>query len=233
MGNGEAMNVVAILQARMSSTRLPGKVLMNLAGKTMLEHVYDRVQAARLVNQVVIATTTDPGDDELFAFCKAKGYEVIRGPLEDVLGRFVLAADAYQADIIVRVTTDCPLADPQLIDDVVQEVLTGDYDYVSNRLPPEPRTIPIGLDVEGFTKAALDRANSEATRAEEREHVTPYIYNNQNRYRCLHLRYPEIGHAEERWTVDTPEDFAFAQAILRSNPQMSWRKTLVVVNREE
>lgn len=219
------MNVVAILQARMSSTRLPGKVLMNLAGKTMLEHVYDRVRAASLVNQVVIATTTDPSDDELFTFCKEKGYEVVRGPLEDVLGRFMLAADVFDADIIVRVTTDCPLADPQLIDDVVREVLSGDYDYVSNRLPPEARTIPIGLDVEGFTKAALDRANFEATRAEEREHVTPYIYNNQNTYRCLHLRYPEIGHAEERWTVDTPEDFAFAQAILSLNPSMNWRAT--------
>jgi spore coat polysaccharide biosynthesis protein SpsF len=185
-----------------------------MAGKTMLEHVVERVSAARLVDQVVIATTTDPSDDVLYDFCVERGWSVVRGSMEDVLARFVLAADTFRADVIVRVTTDCPLADPDLIDDVVRVLMCSDYDYVSNRLPPEERTIPLGLDVECFRKSALEIANATATCESEREHVTPYIYNNREKFRCLHLRYPEVSEISARLTVDTVEDFARVSLLL-------------------
>ena len=222
------MNVVAILQARMTSTRLPGKVLREMAGKTMLEHVVERVSAARLVDQVVIATTTEPSDDVLYDFCVERGWSVVRGSMEDVLSRFVLAADTFSADVIVRVTTDCPLADPDLIDDVVRVLMCSDYDYVSNRLPPEERTIPLGLDVECFWRSALDNAGTNAAVGPEREHVTPYIYNNRKKFRCVHLRYPEIGKPDLRLTVDTQEDFQTVTSILKSVRVGGWDETISV-----
>jgi spore coat polysaccharide biosynthesis protein SpsF (cytidylyltransferase family) len=219
------MKVVAILQARSTSTRLPGKVLMEIAGKTMLERVFERVSAAQTVNEVVVATTEDPSDDQLMEFCSRIGVPAIRGSLNDVLSRFIVAADATQADIIVRVTTDCPLADPELIDEVVNRILKGDCDYVSNRLPPDPRSIPIGLDVEAVTYAALKTADEEAQLTPEREHVTPFIYNRQDVFRCVHLEHPEIGHGEDRWTVDTPEDMEFVRALTPFVSSFSWRDT--------
>lgn len=220
------MNVVAILQARMTSTRLPGKVLREMAGKTMLEHVVERVSAARLVDQVVIATTTDPSDDVLYDFCVERGWSVVRGSMEDVLSRFVLAADTFSADVIVRVTTDCPLADPDLIDDVVRVLMCSDYDYVSNRLPPEERTIPLGLDVECFRRSALENAARNAVVGPEREHVTPYIYNNRDMFRCLHLKYPDIGHGSLRMTVDTPDDFRFLENVMETLDSFGWKRSI-------
>lgn len=220
------MKVVAILQARMTSTRLPGKVLREMAGKTMLEHVVERVSAARLVDQVVIATTTDPSDDVLHEFCAERGWSVVRGSMEDVLSRFVLAAERFSADIIVRVTTDCPLADPQLIDDVVRVVMSSDYDYVSNRLPPDERTIPLGLDVECFRRSALENAATNAAAGPEREHVTPYIYNNRTKLRCLHLKYPDIGHADLRMTVDTLGDFKLLEEVIETVNGFGWKHAI-------
>jgi spore coat polysaccharide biosynthesis protein SpsF len=197
-----------------------------MAGKTMLEHVVERVSAAWLVDQVVIATTTDPSDDVLHEFCAERGWSVVRGSMEDVLSRFVLAAERFRADIIVRVTTDCPLADPELIDDVVRVVMSSDYDYVSNRLPPDERTIPLGLDVECFRRSALEGAATNAADGPEREHVTPYIYHNREKFRCMHLRYPEIGEPDFRLTVDTQADFELISRILVDRSSFSWKSIL-------
>lgn len=224
------MKVVAILQARTTSTRLPSKVLMDINGKTMLEHVIERVSAAQTVDEVIVATTEDPSDDQLVKFCSLIGVRAVRGSLNDVLARFVVAADATAADIIVRVTTDCPLADPDLIDEVVNRILVGDCDYVSNRLPPEPRSIPIGLDVEALTYSALKTANEKAQLQQEREHVTPFIYNRQDDFCCIHLKHPEIGNGEARWTVDTLEDITFIRKLMPFIDSFAWQATFKAVD---
>lgn len=223
------MKVVAILQARMTSSRLPGKVLMDINGHTMLESVVQRVGAARTVDQVVIATTEEPTDDLIVAFCATHELPVIRGSLNDVLARFVKAALTYSADVIVRVTTDCPLADPDLIDEVVDHIVANNCDYVSNRLPPEPRTIPIGLDVEAITLSALMKAHEDAQLPSDREHVTSYIYNHQEIFHCVHLKHPEIGHGDDRWTVDTPEDIVFVRRIYPVLTSTSWKDTMAAI----
>jgi spore coat polysaccharide biosynthesis protein SpsF len=184
------MNIVAIIQARMASSRLPGKVLLDIAGKPMLEWVVERTQQAGLVDQVVVATTLDPSDDPVFGFCKDHDYRLSRGSLQDVLDRYYQTALQFQSDVIVRITADCPLIDPGLIDDAVKLLLFGTgtlplqsklsasrFDFVANRLPPPwGRTYPIGLDVEVFTMDVLQQAWKRAIAKHQREHVTPYLY---------------------------------------------------------
>ncbi len=189
---------VAIIQARMSSSRLPGKVMQDIAGQPMLWHVVNRARHARLVDQVVIATTTDPSDDVLEQFCNQKNLHCYRGSLPDVLDRFYQAANRYRADVIIRLTADCPLLDPQLLDRTVSvflgnepnldpssdhlittqpSLITCPYAFAANRLPPPwKRTIPIGLDVEVCSFDALQRAWKEADQSYQREHVMPYLY---------------------------------------------------------
>ncbi|MFN2152940.1 MAG: cytidylyltransferase domain-containing protein [Anaerolineales bacterium] len=184
------MKTIAIIQARMSSSRLPGKVLLDLGGKPMLEWVVERTRRAQYVNEVVVATTLDPADDPIFEFCKRKDYRVGRGSVYDVLDRFYQAATHFQADVVVRITADCPLIDPGLIDDAVRLLLSGTgaldlrlklsasrFDFIANRLPPPwGRTYPIGLDVEVMTFDALERAWRTAIPKHQREHVTPFLY---------------------------------------------------------
>jgi spore coat polysaccharide biosynthesis protein SpsF len=183
-------NVVAIIQARMASSRLPDKVLLDIGGRPMLEWVVERTRWAQRVTEVVVATTLDPSDDPVFEFCKQKGYRVGRGSVHDVLDRYYQTAKHFQADVIVRITADCPLIDPGLIDQAVQLFLsvTGSlelramlaaprFDFVANRLPPPwGRTYPIGLDVEVMTFDALEQAKRRAVSKHQREHVTPYLY---------------------------------------------------------
>lgn len=183
-------NVIAIIQARMSASRLPGKVLLEIGDKPMLEWVVERTRRAERVGQVVIATTLDPSDDPVFEFCKRKDYRVGRGSVDDVLDRYYQTSKHFQADTIVRVTADCPLIDPDLIDAGVRLMFSGTgaldlrmklsaarFDFVANRLPPPwGRTYPIGLDVEIFTFDALERAWKTAIPKHQREHVTPFLY---------------------------------------------------------
>ena len=191
-----SLNKVAIIQARMSSSRLPGKVMLDIAGKPMLQHVIERAKMAKLVNQVVIATTTDPSDDLLEQFCQRQAIPCYRGSLPDVLDRFYQAAHQLRADVIIRLTADCPLLDPDVLDLTVltflgQHSQAGNpppsikndspgafhFDFSANRLPPPwRRTLPIGLDVEVCSFDALERAWKETDQLYQREHVMPYLY---------------------------------------------------------
>jgi spore coat polysaccharide biosynthesis protein SpsF len=185
------MTTLAIIQARMSSSRLPGKVLLDIAGKPMIQHVIERTKRAQTVDSVLVATTSDPSDGPIAAFAAALNVPCYRGSLHDVLDRYYQAAKTHHANIIVRITADCPLIDPDVIDQTVgllgiRDCESGNpqslipnpqFDFSCNRLPPPfSRTFPIGLDVEACTFAALERAWRESTETFHREHVMPYIY---------------------------------------------------------
>jgi spore coat polysaccharide biosynthesis protein SpsF len=206
--------VTLIVQARMGSTRLPGKVLKPIAGRPMLSYQLERLRNASRVGQIVIATTSSPSDDAIVAFCDREGVECTRGSEQDVLSRYAEAAARYDARIVARVTSDCPLIDPGLIDFAVTEFESGGapYDYLSNMIEP---TWPYGMAVEIFTRTALMEADREATAPAEREHVTPFLYWRPQRYRLKSLvRSPDLSF--HRWTVDTPEDFDLVTRILEA-----------------
>lgn len=206
--------IVVISQARLGSTRLPAKVLKTVCGKTLLEHQYERLQRSRFAHQIVIATTTLSQDDPIVDLCNQRQIPVWRGPSDDVLTRYHGAATRYQADIVVRVTSDCPLIDPEIVDEVIGRYLEldGAADYVSNTLV---RSFPRGMDTEVFSFTALDAAAQEAVRQEEREHVTPFIYWRPERFRVEQVRSAEDLSCH-RWTVDTPEDFELIRRILEA-----------------
>ena len=201
-----ARRTIAIIQGRMSSSRLPGKILKDIGGEPMLIRVVERVRRAQSVDQVVIATTDDPSDDPVETLCKARGIPIYRGSLFDVLDRFYQAASLFQAETVIRVTADCPLIDPHEIDHVVQVFHEQQVDFTANRLPPPwKRTYPIGLDTEVCKFEALERAWREAKDAHHREHVMPYLYETPGRFKIVVLDHP-IDYGDLRWTLDTPED---------------------------
>jgi spore coat polysaccharide biosynthesis protein SpsF len=206
-------NIIAIIQARMGSSRLPGKVLRDLGGQPVLARVIDRVRRAQTVTGVVVATTTDPADDPIAAFCQQHAVPVFSGSQFDVLDRYYQAAREHQADVVVRITADCPMIDPQEIDRVVTAFLEGEYDFAANRLPPPAqRTSPIGMDTEVCSFAALEQAWQNATEPYEREHVMPYLYDAPGRFRVKIVETePSLGHL--RFTIDTEEDLQVARAI--------------------
>ena len=169
--------VVAIIQGRMGSSRLPGKILADIAGQPMLQRVFTRAARAHSLTQTLFATTTDPSDDPVAEYCQANGISFTRGSLYDVLDRYYQAAREARADVVVRITADCPVIDPALIDDVTRLLLSGQFDFACNRLPPPwHRTYPIGLDVEACTFGVLERAWKEAKEPQDREHAMPYFY---------------------------------------------------------
>jgi spore coat polysaccharide biosynthesis protein SpsF len=204
------MRTVAIVQARTGSTRLPGKVLLPLLGVPVLTHVVQRVARATLIDAVVVATTTAPGDDPIEELATARGWPLVRGSEEDLLARYLMAARAHAADRIVRITSDCPLIDAGLIDAVVAALEASAADYASNTLPP--RTYPRGLDVEVFSMAALERADREDGDPSSREHATPYIYRNPDRFR-LRAVPGERDLSAHRWTLDTADDYELIRRI--------------------
>jgi spore coat polysaccharide biosynthesis protein SpsF len=203
--------ILAILQARMSSTRLPGKVLMPLAGRPMILRQIERVERARRIDRLVVATSDEGADDELAAVVAEAGVGVHRGSLDDVLARFVGALDAFgPADHVVRLTADCPLADPTVIDTVIERVVAVGADYGSNT--PPHRTYPKGMDVEVMTAPALRLAAARAASPEEREHVTWGLHRRPDLYRQVFVsQVAEEG--EVRWTVDYPHDYGFVSAV--------------------
>jgi spore coat polysaccharide biosynthesis protein SpsF len=207
-----SLNTVIIVQARMTSTRLPGKVLLEVAGKPLLEYQIERLRRATLADQVVVATTVNEADEPIVALCRRLAVPVWRGAEHDVLARYHDAALAHHADVVVRVTSDCPVIDPQVLDATIACYLGegGQLDYVSNSLE---RSFPRGLDVEVLSFKVLAEAYIEALDEEEREHVTPFLYRRPERYRLANLACPEdlSGH---RWTVDTPEDFALVAHLI-------------------
>ena len=169
--------VVAIIQGRMSSSRLPGKILADIAGQPMLQRVFIRTSRAATVNETIFATTTDSSDDPVEEYCDFSGIPFTCGSLYDVLDRYYQTAKESKADVVVRITADCPVIDPGLIDDVVNTLIDGEYDFVCNRLPPPwHRTYPIGLDVEVCTFKVLAKAWKEAKEPQHREHAMPYLY---------------------------------------------------------
>ena len=223
------MKVVAVIQARMSSTRLPGKVLKTASGRTMLDRMLERVRKSTMIDQVIVATTTDPSDNAIVRACHRYDTEVYRGSLLDVLDRYYQAAKQYQANIIVRLTGDCPLIDPRLIDDVVKALVDQQVDFACNRLPPPfARTYPIGLDVEASTIAALENAWRNADQKHEREHVFPYLYAVPGRFKVIQLNHSEnLGHL--RWTLDTPADLVLLRRVYRyfkGRNDFSWLEVL-------
>ena len=224
------MKTVAIVQGRMGSTRLPGKVLQDLAGEPMLARVVNRTCRAKTLQEVVIATTTNMVDDVIVKLCEARGWSWFRGSEEDVLDRYYRAAKKYQADFIVRITSDCPLIDPEVIDQVVQEFLERqpEVDYASNTWPR--RTFPRGLDTEVMRMDVLERAWREDRNPAWREHVTPYIYRNPDRFRIHNVVSP-VDYSAMRWTVDTQEDLAFVRQIYDyfGHDRFSWREVLKVL----
>lgn len=204
---------VAIIQGRMSSSRLPGKILMDIGGEPMLIRVVRRVRRAQSVDQVVIATTDDPSDDPVEALCKTRGISIYRGSLFDVLDRFYQTALLFQAETVIRVTADCPLIDPEEIDHVVRAFYEQQVDFAANRLPPPwKRTYPIGLDIEVCKFQALEQTWREAQEAHHREHVMPYLYETPGRFNVLVIDHP-INYGDIRWTVDTPVDLEVVRLI--------------------
>jgi spore coat polysaccharide biosynthesis protein SpsF len=200
---------VGIVQARTGSTRLPGKVLAQVCGKTLLEHQMERMLRARSLAEVVVATSTMSTDDAVERVARSRGWAVWRGPEQDVLARYAGAAAAFAADPVVRMTMDCPLIDPAVIDRVVHTHLGGNWDLVANNLEP---TFPHGLDLEVISLSALETAHREAATPFEREHVSPFIRDHPERFRLGNVRSPRDLH-HLRWTVDYPEDLDFVRVV--------------------
>lgn len=204
--------VLAILQARLSSSRLPGKVLRPLLGKPMLARQIERLNRSHLISKLMVATSVEPDDDQIERLCGEIGVSCSCGSLTDVLDRYYQAARPHNPDLIIRLTGDCPLADPELIDLGITYFQKHSYDYISN---VSPRTYPIGLDFEVFTFEALGRAWREAALPSEREHVTPYIRNHPELFAIGNLA-GDADLSHHRWTVDEPADFEFVTNIYES-----------------
>jgi spore coat polysaccharide biosynthesis protein SpsF len=207
-------STVIIVQARMTSTRLPGKVLLPIAGRPMLAYQLERLGRARRADRIVVATTTNAADDLIVSAAAECGVSCTRGSEMDVLARFAQAAEELGASAVVRATADCPLIDPAIIDAAIATFYKspGRYDYVSNMLEP---SYPYGMAVEVFSAEALVAANAEAIEAAEREHVTPFIYWRPERFRLRSLKMqPNLS--SHRWTVDAGEDFELVSRILEA-----------------
>lgn len=226
------MRVVAIIQARMGSSRLPGKVLKDIEGKTMLGRVVERVQQARKIDEVVVATTVQEVDEAIVAECQRLNVASIRGSEGDVLDRYYQAAQSYGADAVARTTSDCPLIDPGVIDLVISAFEEKKPDYASNTLE---RTYPRGLDTEVLKKEALTRAWQEARKPFERIHVTPYIYQNPALFQLLSVVSEEGNFGDLRWTVDTEEDLRFVRNIYQrviDKNHFNWQDILKILNQD-
>jgi len=208
--------VVAIIQARMGSTRLPGKILLPLGGQSVLANVVARTRRAALVDEVIVATTTSTQDEVVVSESKRLGVAVYRGSEDDVLSRYVMAARESCASAVVRITSDCPLLDSSVVDQVIRRYAdsAGELDYVSNTLV---RTYPRGLDVEVFSTQALETAAANAAAPSDREHVTPFFQHNPGQFRLESVeRLPDLSH--HRWTLDTPEDYRFMLQVFMGVP---------------
>ena len=223
------LRVIAIIQARMGSSRFPGKTLASLNGRPVLAHVVERVRQAASIEDVVVATSELPVDDPIATHCAQAGVSCFRGNESDVLDRFYQAAKQFSADVVVRVTADCPLMDGKVIDKVVTCFLDDDLDYASNVLR---YTYPDGLDAEVFSFAALETAWTEATKPSEREHVTPYLRSGKFRVRNVESEKP-VKPGLHRWTVDYPADLEFVQALqAKTGPRSDFESLLEAAERD-
>jgi spore coat polysaccharide biosynthesis protein SpsF len=224
------MRLVAIIQARMGSTRLPGKVLKDVGGESVLARVVRRIGRATLLDDVTVATSILSEDDVIAEDCIRLGVHCFRGDPADVLNRYYRAAEFCGADVVVRITADCPLIDPELADNTIHEFIEQRPDYASNSLVS---TYPSGLSVEVFTLAALQRAWQEAKQSHHRVHVTPYLYENPQLFRILSLA-AEADYSRYRWTLDTEEDLEAIRAIYQhfaNRDTFNWRHALALMER--
>lgn len=205
------MKTAAVIQARMGSERLPGKVLQDIAGKPMIDRVVERVQRCLSIDGVIVATSTNASDDHLAEHCRGLGVQVVRGSENDVLSRYALAAEKFRCEFVVRITADCPLVDPDIVDQVVYEVTENPgVQYACNFFPQ--RLFPRGLDAEVLTVQALKQINAEATDPRYREHVTLMIYENASRFNIASVS-NRLDHSHLRWTVDTEADLFLVRTI--------------------
>jgi spore coat polysaccharide biosynthesis protein SpsF len=222
------MKIVAIIQARMGSSRLPRKVLKDLSGATVLDRVLNRLGRSRLIQESLVATTVEPADNAIVEHCERTGRKVFRGSEQDVLDRYYRAAKHLDADVVVRITSDCPVIDPQVTDATVHAFLDRHADYASN---VRVRTYPRGLDTEVMTVQALERAWRESTKPYQREHVTPYLYENPGEFK-LHGIENDVDCSQHRWTLDTPEDLQLLQTIYArfgGRDDFGWHEVLELV----
>ncbi|HMB45891.1 MAG TPA: glycosyltransferase family protein [Candidatus Methanoperedens sp.] len=217
------IKIVATIEARMTSTRLPGKVLKPILGKPMLELLIERLQSAKNINEIVVATTINDTDNPIIDLCNQLNVKYFRGNEEDVLKRVLDAAKSVSADLIVEITGDCPLIDPTIVDECIQLFLDGEYDYVSNSIEP---SFPDGLDVKIFSVSVLEEVNNLTDDPVDHEHVSIYIYEHPERYCLKNLKannemfWPELG-----ITLDTQEDYELINIIFEElypvNPNFS------------
>ncbi|MFN2453664.1 MAG: cytidylyltransferase domain-containing protein [Pyrinomonadaceae bacterium] len=223
------MRTICLIQARMGSTRLRGKVLQLILGRPMLWWDVYRINRCRFVDQVVIATTTDERDDVIVELCQREGWAYSRGSEDDVLDRYYQAAKEWDAECIVRITSDCPLIDPQVSDYVIAGFHSAapHLDYASNIAQ---RTYPRGLDTEVFSRQALERAWHEDGSIQRREHVTPFIAQQPDKFR-LHSICNPVDYSQHRWTVDTAEDLALVRLVYEhfGHGDFGWQDVLSVL----
>jgi len=213
--------MLAIVQARVGSTRLPGKVLKEIHGKTLIEILFSRLNRSQRIDKVILATSTNQENDPLVNIVENLQIDIFRGSEHDVLGRLFYAAQKYQAIDVVRITGDCPIIDPSLVDKVIEHYLETHVDYASNNQPP---TYPDGLDTEVFSFAALKAAHEQSSTAYDREHVTPYI-RRDGKFRRINYS-NDVDLSAGRWTVDDPEDFeVIKNIVLHFSPSLdfSWQ----------
>lgn len=223
------MNIVAIVQARIGSTRLPGKVLKPLCGKSVLAHVITRLKKVPSIDNIVIATTTLDEDNAIVDEALANDAFYYRGSKENVLSRYYEAAREYKADVIIRVTSDCPLIDPGITEEIIQGFLKTDADYMSNKTTP---TFPRGLDTEVFTKQALETCFQRSYNNIHTEHVTPYIYLHPDQFSIAEYKWP-IDYSDYRWTLDTVEDYKLITEIYnhlyQSGEIFDWKEVIALM----
>jgi spore coat polysaccharide biosynthesis protein SpsF len=204
------MKIVGIIQARMGSTRLPGKVLADVHGKPMLRWLLDRIHSVRVIDEIVVATTLSSEDDRLVDWLSQNHVKYFRGSESDVLERFYECAKKHQADLVVRITADDPLKDPGIISQAIAMLVDNpEVDYCSNSISP---TYPEGLDIEIIRFSALEKSFQESEIASEREHVTPYIWKNPDLFKLAGLEF-DRNLSHWRWTVDKPDDLEFVRAV--------------------
>ena len=224
------MTTAVIIQARMGSTRLPGKVMMKLGSCTVLEHVLNRCRRIEAADAVCLATSVDPRDDVVAREAARLGVMVFRGDEQDVLSRYHGAAQLARADEVLRVTADCPLIDPEVCSEVIRLRRSADVDYACNFTPP---SFPHGLDCEAFSRAALDLAQRSSDTAYQREHVTVWLIENQNISKA-NVSNSADDASKNRWTLDTPQDYQFLSSIFTQHAdavaRMRWRELLASLN---
>lgn len=226
---------MTIIQARMSSSRLPGKVMLPILGKPLLYMMMQRLKASKLSGKLVVATTNDPEDDIIEGLCAAEGWRCYRGDKYDLLDRHYQASMVYEADIVLKIPSDCPLIDPVIVDNVIGYFLENSFDYVSNL---HPATYPDGNDVEIMTQSTLWQAWSQAHKDFEREHTTPYIWENTSLFRIGNYNWPlqkdlSMSH---RFTIDYPEDYTFIKTVFEKlypeNPMFGLTDILQLLDKE-